>query len=171
MKKEKFCKDYKITEDQFIGKEKIGGSLDLRRVTSLPQGFNPTVGGDLYLGSSHQYVGLTINSQISKPTKNFTWKKYGKKFALIDNIFCEILNEKTNNIGSEKMHVYSAKKIAKKDTFFIVNKNSYWAHGQDIKKAVEDLNFKIATDKIKKRAYKSGYDSDYATLSYYNRRL
>ncbi len=45
----KFCKDHHITEDQFFGREKIGGYLYLRGLTSIPAGFNPTVGGDLYL--------------------------------------------------------------------------------------------------------------------------
>lgn len=40
-----FCERYDITEDQFYGEAKIGGSLDLGSVTSIPEGFNPTVGG------------------------------------------------------------------------------------------------------------------------------
>jgi hypothetical protein len=42
---------YELTDDQFLGKEKIGGYLDLGSLTSIPQGFNPTVGGYLDLGS------------------------------------------------------------------------------------------------------------------------
>jgi hypothetical protein len=46
-----FCKKHNITEDQFTGKEKIEGNLNLYSVTSLPEGFNPTVGGYLDLRS------------------------------------------------------------------------------------------------------------------------
>ncbi|MEY4767707.1 MAG: hypothetical protein RL637_346, partial [Pseudomonadota bacterium] len=51
MKKEDFLKKYEITEQQFLGKEKIQGYLDLRSLTSIPDGFTPTVGGSLYLSS------------------------------------------------------------------------------------------------------------------------
>ena len=43
--------NYKITEAQFKGEEKIEGNLYLGSLTSIPDGFNPTVGGILYLGS------------------------------------------------------------------------------------------------------------------------
>ena len=46
---EKFCKKHGLTVKQFYGKEKIEGRLDLNRLTSIPNGFNPTVGGSLYL--------------------------------------------------------------------------------------------------------------------------
>ncbi len=48
---EQFCKRHNITIDQFTGKSEVGGSLDLRSLTSIPEGFNPTVGGSLYLRS------------------------------------------------------------------------------------------------------------------------
>ena len=51
MTKQDFCKKFGITEDQFYGKEKIEGSLDLSSITSIPEGFNPTVGWSLYLNS------------------------------------------------------------------------------------------------------------------------
>jgi len=38
MNKEQFKTRYNLTEDQFTGKEKIGGDLDLGSVTSLPDG-------------------------------------------------------------------------------------------------------------------------------------
>jgi len=46
-----FCEENEISEAQFYGKEKIGGSLYLSYLTSIPQGFNPTVGGSLHLRS------------------------------------------------------------------------------------------------------------------------
>lgn len=46
-----FCEKASITEKQFSGEEKIEGSLDLESLTSIPKGFNPTVGGYLDLRS------------------------------------------------------------------------------------------------------------------------
>jgi len=46
-----FCKEAGISIDQFYGREKVGGSLDLTSLTSIPEGFNPTVGGSLDLMS------------------------------------------------------------------------------------------------------------------------
>jgi len=46
-----FCKRFERTEAQFSGAEKISGHLNLRSLTTIPDGFNPTVGGDLYLRS------------------------------------------------------------------------------------------------------------------------
>jgi hypothetical protein len=46
-----FCEKHGITKNQFFGKEKINGSLDLQSLTEIPEGFNPTVGGGLFLQS------------------------------------------------------------------------------------------------------------------------
>jgi hypothetical protein len=51
MTKSEFIKKYNLTEGQFNGTEKIGGSLWLESLKSIPEGFNPTVGGDLWLES------------------------------------------------------------------------------------------------------------------------
>lgn len=153
---EKFCRQFGITEDQFFGREKISGSLYLRSVTALVPGFNPTVGGSLDLQNNKKYIGKKINMpvinipEIKKPSKNFIWEKYGKKFALIDGIFCEILNQVMHRIEGKELHVYSAKKINKDGYFFIVQKDNFFAHAIDLKKAVEDLEFKIISEILKK---------------------
>ena len=46
-----FCKSLNITEEQFYGKEEIEESLYLESLISIPEGFNPTVGGYLVLKS------------------------------------------------------------------------------------------------------------------------
>jgi hypothetical protein len=51
MTKEEFLKYVKITEDQFYGKKEIEDYLYLQSLTSIPEDFNPTVGGGLHLGS------------------------------------------------------------------------------------------------------------------------
>ena len=42
---------YTLTEDEFCGKTKIEGYLNLGSLTSIPDGFNPTVGWSLNLES------------------------------------------------------------------------------------------------------------------------
>ena len=143
MKKETFCKKFNLTEEQFLGNEKIGGYLDLRSVTSIPEGFNPTVGGDLYTKNNTKRIRAVV-----KPitiNRNFFWKKDDKRYAKIDGIFCEILVEKQN--GENK--IFSAKKVNKNEFFFIVNKDSFYAHATDLKKATEDLRFKIIAETLK----------------------
>lgn len=69
MGKETFLKKYNLTEDQFCGKEKIGGDLDLSSVTSLPDGFNPTVGGYIYLRSGRFHIGYFVTVAIAEKIK------------------------------------------------------------------------------------------------------
>ena len=57
-----FCKTYDLTDAQLNGTEKIGGDLDLSGLTSIPEGFNPTVGGSLVLS------GLTSIPEGFNPT-------------------------------------------------------------------------------------------------------
>jgi len=165
MKKEvaEFCKKYNLTEGQFYGKEEIGGYLDLESYNHplpdgfnptiggyldlrsynhpLPDGFNPTIGGNLDLGSSSRHISSKI--EISN---NFIWEKYNKKFALIDGLFCEIITTKK----IKGLIIYTAKRIASTEMFYIVNKDTFFAHGKEFKKAVEDLEFKIISEKLKK---------------------
>jgi hypothetical protein len=46
-----FCEKHGITENQFLGKEVINGSLWLQSLTEIPEGFNPTVSDSLNLNS------------------------------------------------------------------------------------------------------------------------
>ena len=47
----KFKKEFNLTENQFNGTEQIDRDLDLYNLTSIPKGFNPTVGGNLCLST------------------------------------------------------------------------------------------------------------------------
>ena len=49
MNKQEFLEKKNLTENQFNGLEKIEGNLYIDNVTSIPKGFNPTVGRDLIL--------------------------------------------------------------------------------------------------------------------------
>ena len=46
-----FCEQIGISVEQFYGKKEIKGYLDLRSLTSIPDGLNPTVGVYIYLSS------------------------------------------------------------------------------------------------------------------------
>ena len=167
MTKDQFLKKYNLTEDQFLGKEKVGGDLylssltaipegfnptvggdlDLRSLTAIPEGFNPTVGGYLYLRSGSKHIGATVPEVKIK--RDFFWDKDGKRYAWIDGLFSEILSERDHTINGETYRVMSSKRLNRDDHFFIVNKGDYYAHGEDLKKAFEDLEFKIVAEKLK----------------------
>lgn len=136
-----FCKKINITEDQFLGKEKIGGSLDLRSLTAIPDGFNPTVGGSLDLSS-----GLTSNS--TSPNPEIIWRVKNRliswcdgRFILADNILTEVVSKKGN--------IYIVKKLNSTDNFYLVSDGFTHAHGETLKKAKEDFKFKLISEKLK----------------------
>jgi hypothetical protein len=145
---QKFLEKYGLTIDQFTGKEKVGGDLYLGSVTSLPDGFNPTVGGDLITKNSLKRIGSTVTINVNVP-KDFTWNVGTKKYALIDSIFCELLTTRQHPINGQPVIVHTAKKISKRDVFFIVQKDRYFAHSNSLKEAFADLEFKITSDKLK----------------------
>jgi hypothetical protein len=128
----------------------VGGYLDLSNLTSIPEGFNPTVGGSLYWKNNSKRIGKSIRP-IPRPriNKNFFWEKNNKQYAMIDGIFCEITNQKEQTISEETVIVFSAKKVNKNDQFFIVKKDDCYAHGEDLRKAFEDVKFKIVAEKLK----------------------
>jgi hypothetical protein len=102
----------------------VGGSLDLRGLTSIPEGFNPTVGGYLYLS------GLTCET---KPIEDFINWKNG--YVLVDGILSKILKKKGN--------IWSVVVCGKKEKSYIVFGNNKSAHGATVKEAKESLIYKI----------------------------
>ena len=134
MKKEtliaNFCKKLGITLEQFYGKEKVGDSLDLRSLTSIPEGFNPTVGGSLDLRSN-------LKATYKKLPSGYLLSWQDGKYLLADCIFTEVISHKGN--------VYHVRKIAEKEVFYLVTDgNGKWSHGQTLKEAKSDLMFKIS---------------------------
>lgn len=125
-----FCKRIGITEEQFYGKEKIGGSLDLGSVTSIPEGFNPTVGGYLYLGSGRRYIG----ANVQLPTV-YTWRN--REYIKADGIFMRVISCKGN--------VYRVCRIARNEVkYLITDGNGKWSHGDTLEEARKDLVYKIS---------------------------
>jgi hypothetical protein len=116
----------------------VGGSLDLRSLTSIPEGFNPTVGGSLYLHS-----GLKANLT---PLKNKLLVWQNGKYVQADDIFTEVISKKGN--------VYKVKKVHSQKEFYLVTDGNIHAHGDTIKKAKEDFEFKKISEKLKNEPIK-----------------
>lgn len=127
-----FCKKHNLTEDQFYGRDVVGEGLDLSGLTSIPQGFNPTVGGYLDLRNlTSEYTEL--NGKI------LSWQD--GKYISADGVFSEVLSKKGN--------VYKLKKVSRDEISYLVTNGILHAHGQTLKDAKEGLKFKIISDKLK----------------------
>ena len=172
-----FCDKHNITENHFLGVDKIEGSLYLSSLTSIPEGFNPTCGGSLDLGSltsipegfnptcggyldlrsltsipegfnptcgGSLYLGSLKGKQPSYTQYNneiLSWQK--GKYISADNMFCEVIHKKGN--------IYKVKEIGNDKTFYIVSDGkSTHSHGDSLKKAKEDLEFKLISETLKK---------------------
>ena len=125
-----FCEKTGLTKDQFYGKETVGGGLDLSGLTSIPEGFNPTVGGWLDLRS-----GLKSSYKKLKKGYLLTWQD--GKYLLADGIFTEVLSHRGN--------VYHVRKIADTKVIYLVTDGQgNWSHGDSLREAKSDLMFKIS---------------------------
>ena len=125
-----FCKKHGLTEDQFHGRAEYSGSLDLSSLTSIPDGFNPTVGGSLYLSSG-------LSAPTTPAPQLLSWED--GKYILVDDMFCEVIHKRGN--------VWKAKTVNKRNVFYIVTDgNGKYAHGDTIKNARSSLAYKINED-------------------------
>ena len=130
----KFCKKYGLIEAQATGKEEVGGFLDLRSVTSIPEGFNPTVGGFLDLRSGRKYVGDKV--EIPYIPVRYLWRN--KEYIKVDGIFTKIISERGN--------VMRVQRIARsKVEYLITDGDGKWAHGATLKEAKDSLIYKITS--------------------------
>jgi hypothetical protein len=128
MKNTRQIGNYELTNDQFSGKEKIGGDLYLGRLTSIPEGFNPTVGGSLDLsGLTYKYKKLPENTPI-------IWQN--GKFIKVDGIFTEVVSKRGN--------VYRVKKLNNPKVFYLITDGEKFSHGETLKEAKSDLIYKIS---------------------------
>ena len=123
-----FCKRHDLTMAQATGKENIVGSLYLGSLTSIPDGFNPTVGGYLYLGG-----GFTAPT---RPCPTFLeWQ--GGKYISVDGILSEVVAKRGN--------VWRVRIVGKPDESYIVTDAAgKFAHGKTIGEARESLIYKLS---------------------------
>jgi hypothetical protein len=124
----------------------VGGYLYLRNLTSIPEGFNPTVGGDLYLGNGLK-AKTTKPKEPIKTSKNKLLFWQNGKYVSADRMLTEVVSKKGN--------IYKVKKIHSTKEFYLVTDGTTHAHGDTIKKAQEDFNFKIISEKLKKDPIKA----------------
>ena len=106
----------------------VGGSLDLSGLTSIPEGFNPTVGGYLDLR------GLTSNYN---KLKNGDYVP--KRYLYADNILTHIKGKK-----EIKGYVFYQGKIKGQN---VIYDGKNYAHCSNFRDGVADLLFKNAADR------------------------
>ena len=161
-----FCKRYGISEDQFYGREKIGSlylsnltsipegfnptvgsSLDLGSVTSIPEGFNPTVGGYLYLGSLTSAKKEKVH--VNKPNPGFQsslqrqLRAFREKMTWQDGKYIKV-DGIFSELISHKGNIYRTRQIGKERVEYLVtDAKGKWAHGATLEEARHDLIYKI----------------------------
>lgn len=150
MKKEvkEFCKVHNITEAQFNGKDTVGGYLDLGSVTSIPEGFKN-------IESWKKAKVKKPVGRIDTPKNKLLFWNEGK-YVKADGIFTEVVNKRGN--------VYRVKKLHSQKEFYLVTDGVTHAHGDTLKKAKEDFEFKIISEKLKKEPITK--DTEF-TVKYY----
>jgi hypothetical protein len=108
-------------------------------------GNNATLTAPELTKSGYIYVGQTATLNIPQ-TKGLNYKS-------VDNTFFVIISEKILK-GIKILSGYVIKSItdgkADKVDYFVAEKDGFYAHGETIKKAISDLQFKIASEKLKK---------------------
>jgi hypothetical protein len=126
----------------------VGGGLNLDSVTKLPAEFNPTVGGGLYVN------GKYTNDYKSNPNEILSWQN--GKYIKADGIFTEVMHKRGN--------VYKVKRIGDVKESYLVTNGEFNAHGDTIKSAQYDLNFKMVAEKLKSEPIKPDTE---LTVMYY----
>ena len=138
----------------------INGSLDLRSLSSCDKDFlkGTTINGLLYLRSLSScdkdfLKGTTINGDLdlhslSSCDKDFLKKNvkqlrkgYNEKngYCFFDGILSKVL----------KVSIKKEYTIYTTPFNFVVQKSDYTAHGTTVKKAIQDVEFKIVAEKLK----------------------
>jgi len=112
----------------------VGGGLDLSGLQSIPAGFNPTVGGWLDLRGN-----LKSESRPIPDDYVFSWGN--GKYIMRDSVLTEVLHKKGN--------IYKVKIVGQREESFLVIDGKFSAHGETLKKAKSDLEFKIIAEKLK----------------------
>ena len=108
-----------------------GGSLYLCSLTSIPEGFNPTVGGSLYLGSK-----LRKKSKVNK-LKDGDYK--ANEYIYADGILTHV--RRRRKIGD---YVFYQGRIPGRNVIF---DGEYYAHCKTFRDGVVDLQFKRARER------------------------
>ena len=166
MTKQEFIKKYGLTEGQFDGTERIEGSLGLKSLTSIPDGFNPTVGGYFNLNSLtsipdgfNPTVGGSLDLKyLTSIPDGFNPTVGG---SLVSNLDIRHKPLPTDHVFtwqdgkyikvdgifcevvSHRGNVYHVKRVNSDNIFYIVQEGNNFAHGETLTEARESLIYKI----------------------------
>jgi hypothetical protein len=110
--------------------------LDLRNLTSISEGFNPTVGNWLDLSSLTSIPeGFDKSDYMNKHISKFEWQD--GRYIKVDGILSKVIHKRGN--------VYKVCDIVDKNKIsYIVSDGINYSHGSGIKEAKEDLLYKIS---------------------------
>jgi len=141
--------NYTIAEDKII----INGDLYLSSLTSADKDFlkGTTIGGDLYLSSLTSADKDFLKKNVKQIIEGFNKKG---NYCYFDGIL-----RKVKSITKKKGYT-----IYTTPFDFVVKKGKYTAHGKTVKKAIQDLEFKIVSEKLKKDPIKK---DTVITIPYY----
>jgi acyl-[acyl carrier protein]--UDP-N-acetylglucosamine O-acyltransferase len=134
----------------------VGGNLHINSNVKLPN--LTSVGGSLYIYSDAKLdvpnltsvggsLSIYSDAKLDAPfLKNLKWKS-------IDG--CLFVIESTKVKGDTTIYKgYNCKNVKDnvitKDECYVAKQGTFYAHGKTIKKAVEDLQFKVISEKLKK---------------------
>jgi hypothetical protein len=145
----------KVPDKDFLSNTVINGSLYLYSLTSVPDKdflSNTVINGNLNLSS------LTKNNDKRLLRNNVKQLQVGyneeKKYCFFDRILSKVIT-----VSERKGYV-----IYTTPSGYITQKGNFTAHGKTIKKAIEDLEFKIISEKLKKEPI---YPDTVFTVQYY----
>jgi hypothetical protein len=116
----------------------VGSSLNINSDAKLDAPNLTTVGGSLYISSDAKLDALFL--------KDLKWKSVDGYLFVIEStkVKGDTTIYKGYNIKNVKDNVIT------KDECYVAEQGVYYAHGKTIKKAVEDVNFKTISEKLKK---------------------
>ena len=134
----------------------VGGSLDIHSNAKLEAPNLTSVGGNLYIYSNAKLDNLTSvggDLYIYSDAKLDAPFLKGLKYKSVDGYLFIIESERKKG-DITILKGYNAKgvkdNVIVKEPCFVAENGDYQSHGQDLKQAIKDLEFKILTDKIKK---------------------
>jgi hypothetical protein len=138
----------------------VGGNLYIESNVTLPK--LSSVGGNLYIQSNVTLdapklssVGGNLSIESNVTFKNPLTK--GLKYKSVDRSLFVIESEKT----SKGIKIYSGYNIfgikkgkAEKKYCYVAENGEYFAHGETVKKAIQDLQLKLISEKLKNEPIK-----------------
>ena len=151
----------------------VGGEISVYSNVTFEAPNLASVGGNLYVSRNVTFeapnlksVGgyLSVSSNVNLNIKFLNKVNYifadGKVFLI------ESKKSSKGIIIYSGFNIKGVKncKITKQDTIYLASKDEFFAHGETVKKAVEDLQFKIVSEKLKKEPIK---EDTLFTIQYY----